>query len=197
MKSKLISTQMLVRVAMMAAIAFILFKFFEIPAVAFYKLDLSGVPVLLAGFAMGPLAGMMTLAIKDLLGLIGSSTGGIGELADFLMLGSLTLTSAWLYQRNRTKRTTLVGMALGTVLMIIAGVLLNYYVLIPMYQHFMPLETIIGSASAAVPFLGIDSVWKLVLLVTAPFNLVKGFILSAVTYYLYRYLAPFLKKGRI
>lgn len=197
MKNKLVSTQMLVRVAMMAAIAFILFKFFEIPAVAFYKLDLSGVPVLLAGFAMGPLAGMMTLAIKDLLGLIGSSTGGIGELADFLMLGSLTLTSAWLYQRNRTKRTTLVGLALGTVLMIIAGVLLNYYVLIPLYQHFMPLEAIIGSASAAVPFLGIDSVLKLVLLVTAPFNLVKGVILSAVTYYLYRYLAPFLKKGRI
>ncbi len=197
MKSKLVSTPMLVRVAMMAAIAFILFKFFEIPAVAFYKLDLSGVPVLLTGFAMGPLAGMMTLAIKDLLGLIGSSTGGIGELADFLMLGSLTLTSAWLYQRNRTKRTTLVGMALGTVLMIIAGVLLNYYVLIPLYQNFMPLEAIIGSASAAVPFLGIDSVLKLVLLVTAPFNLVKGVILSTVTYYLYRYLAPFLKKGRI
>jgi riboflavin transporter FmnP len=197
MKKKLITTQMMVRVALLAAIAFILFKFFEIPAVAFYKLDLSGVPVLLAGFAMGPLAGIMTLAIKDLLGLIGSSTGGIGELADFLMLGSLTLTSALIYQRHRTKRTTLMGMALGTVLMIIAGMLLNYYVLIPLYQNFMPLESIIGMASAAVPFLGIDSVAELVLLVTGPFNLVKGVILSAVTYYLYRYLAPFLKKGRV
>ena len=66
-RKKLVSTQMMVRVALLSAIAFILFRFFEIPVVGFYKMDLSGIPILLAGFAMGPLAGMLTLLIKDLL----------------------------------------------------------------------------------------------------------------------------------
>ncbi len=197
MSKKLINTQMMVRVAMLAAVSYILFRFFEIPAVAFYKLDLSGVPVLLAGFAMGPLAGLMTLAVKDLLAVIGSATGGIGELADFLMVGALLLASAVPYQRSRTKKTVLWGMLAGTVLMTIVGMLTNYYILIPLYQQFMPLEAIVGAASAAVPFMGIDSVAEVIFYVTAPFNIVKGLILSGVTYILYRYLGPILKKGRI
>lgn len=198
MEKKIVSTQMLVRVALLSAISFVLFKFLEIPAVAFYKLDLSGVPVLLAGFAMGPLAGILTLLVKDVLAvLVGSGTGGIGELADFLMLGCLVLATAIPYQKQRNKKVVLIGMAVGTVLMTIAGVILNYYVLIPLYKAFMPEEAIIAAAAAAVPFAGIDSLVKVVLFVTAPFNIVKGIIVSAVTYYLYRYLGPVLKKGRV
>ncbi len=193
-----VSTQMMVRVALLSAIAFILFKFLEIPAVAFYKLDLSGIPVLLAGFAMGPLAAILTLAIKDLLAVVvGSATGGIGELADFLMLSCLVLTTAVPYQRRRTKGVVIWGMVAGTILMAIAGVLVNYYMLIPLYTSFMPEEAIISAAAAAVPFAGIDSLVDVVLYVTAPFNLVKGIILSVLTYYLYRYMGPILKKGRL
>ncbi|NLD35161.1 MAG: ECF transporter S component [Clostridiales bacterium] len=198
MAKKVVSTQMMVRVALLAAISFILFKFLEIPAVAFYKLDLSGIPALLAGFAMGPLAAILTLAIKDLLAVVvGSATGGIGELADFLMLSCLVLATAVPYQRKRNKQVVLWGMVAGTVLMTIAGVLLNYYVLIPLYTRFMPEEAIIAAAAAAVPFAGIDSLVKVVLFVTAPFNIVKGAIISVLTYYLYRYMGPVLKKGRL
>ncbi len=197
MSKKLVSTQMMVRVALLAAISFILFRFFEIPTIAFYKLDLSGVPVMLAGFAMGPLAGILTLAIKDLIGLIGSSSGGIGELADFCVLGAMVIATAIPYQYRRTKRVTLIGMAVGTVLMVIVGMIMNYYVLIPMYEKFMPLDVIVKIASDAVPFAGIDSVEKVILFVTAPFNLLKGVVLSVLTYILYRYLSPMLKKGRL
>lgn len=198
MNKKLISTQMLVRVALLAAIAFLLFKFLEIPTIAFYKLDLSGVPVLLAGYAMGPLAGILTLAVKDLLAVVvGSGTGGVGELADFLMLACLVLATAVPYQFRRSKPVVLWGMVAGTLLMTVAGVLLNYYVLIPLYTKFMPEAAIISAAAAAVPFAGIDSLVKVVLYVTAPFNLLKGIVLSAVTYYLYRFLGPVLKKGRL
>ncbi|MHC1785877.1 MAG: ECF transporter S component [Christensenellales bacterium] len=197
MSKRLFSTQMMVRVALLAAVSFILFRFFEIPAIAFYKLDLSGVPVLLAGFAMGPLAGMMTLAVKDLLGLIGSSSGGLGELADFLMVGALVLSSSLIYLRHRSKKTVLWGMVVGTLLMTVMGALTNYYILIPLYEKFMPLDVIVSTAAAAVPFMGIDSVLEVVLYVTAPFNILKGLILSVVTYILYRYLGPVLKKGRL
>ena len=195
MTKRLVSTQMMIRVALLAAISFILFKFMEIPIVAFYQLDLSGIPLLLAGFAMGPLAGMLTLAVKDILAIIGTKTGMIGEVADFLMLACLVLPSAVLYQRKRELSSVLMGMAAGTVLMIIAGMLLNYYVLIPLYG--VSEEVLINMANAGVPFLGVDSAWKFVLLITGPFNLLKGGVLSVVTYLIYPYLSPILKKGRI
>ena len=196
-RKKLISTQMMVRVALLSAVAFVLFRFFEIPIVGFYKLDLSGIPVLLAGFSMGPLAGMLTLLVKNLLGLIGSSSGGIGEIADFVLLSCLILPPSIAYQKRRTRNTVLIGMLAGTLLMIPAGMMLNYYVLIPLYTSWMSAESIIGIIDQAVPFLKIDSMPKLIFYVTGPFNLLKGLVISVLTYVIYPYLSPLLKKGRI
>lgn len=196
-RRKLISTQMMVRVALLSAVAFVLFRFFEIPIVGFYKLDLSGIPVLLAGFSMGPLAGMLTLLVKNLLGLIGSSSGGIGEIADFVLLSCLILPPSIAYQKHRTRNTVLIGMLAGTLLMIPAGMMLNYYVLIPLYTSWMSAESIIGIIDQAVPFLNIDTMPKLIFYVTGPFNLLKGLVISVLTYVIYPYLSPLLKKGRI
>jgi len=169
----------------------------EIPVVGFYKIDLSGIPVLLAGFAMGPLAGIITLLIKDLLGIIGSSSGGIGEIADFFMLASLILPVTIIYHYRRTRATVLWGLMVGTILMIIFGMLLNYYVLIPLYTKFMSVEQIVAIMDKAIPFLKIDSLKKLIFYVTGPFNLLKGLVLSVLTYLIYPYVSPILKKGRI
>ena len=198
-RKKLISTQMMVRVALLSAVAFVLFRFFEIPIVGFYKLDLSGIPVLLSGFSMGPLAGMLTLLVKDLLGLIGSSSGGIGEIADFAMLSCLILPPVIAYQKKRNRNTVLYGLMAGTLLMIIAGMLLNYYWLIPLYTggSAEAIQGIVRMFDNALPFLNIDTVPKMILYVTGPFNLLKGLVISILTYVIYPYLSPLLKKGRI
>ena len=65
-------TKSMVRVAVMAGIAFVL-MFIDFPllfvAPSFMKLDLSDVPGLIAGFAMGPAYGVMVQFIKVLLNL--------------------------------------------------------------------------------------------------------------------------------
>ena len=48
----------LTRCGLLAAMAVILY-YIEIPVVAFYKLDLSTMPAILAGFAMGPVQGCL------------------------------------------------------------------------------------------------------------------------------------------
>ena len=55
----------------------------------------------------------------------------------------------------------------------------------------------ISKGDQAVPFLHIDSLGKLIFYVTGPFNLLKGLVISVVTYLIYPYLSPLLKKGRI
>ncbi|MEG0513520.1 MAG: ECF transporter S component, partial [Clostridia bacterium] len=82
-RKALVSTQNLTVISILAAISAVLYMV-EIPVVLFYKLDFSNLPVLLGTFAMGPFAGMLVLLVKDLLGLLHSSSQGVGEIADFL-----------------------------------------------------------------------------------------------------------------
>ncbi len=188
-----LQTWKLTRIALLSAIAFMLFQL-EIPVVAFYKLDFSTFPAILAGFSMGPLAGVAVVAIKDLLHLLQTSTGGVGELADFLMSAAFVVPASIIYAHNRTLKGALIGLAVGIVSIIIVGVLTNYFVLIPFYQNFMPIDAIIGAGKAIFP--RINSLLDLVLTVTALFNLIKGVALSLVTFLSYKRLSPLLHNRR-
>ena len=184
-----ISVGVMTRIAVLAAIASVLFLV-EIPVVAFYKLDLSNIPVLLGAFSMGPVPGLVILAIKSAVGLLHSSSAGVGELADFVMGAALVIPAAMIYHQNKTRKNAIIGMAVGTVCMIVAGILMNKYVLIPFYMgaFHMDMEGILNFAKVS----GVDSEWKLLLLVTGPFNLLKGVVLSIVAGLIYKPLSPIL-----
>ena len=188
-RKKLFSTSNLTRMALLAAMASVLFLV-EIPVVAFYKLDLSNVPVLLGAFAMGPVPGLIILGLKSLIGLLHSSSAGVGELADFIMGAALVIPAGLLYHREKTRKNALLGMAAGTVCMIAVSVMANKFIMLPFYMgaYHMDMQGILNYAGVA----GIDSEWKLLLLITGPFNLLKGVMLSLVTGAIYKPLSPLL-----
>lgn len=82
---------------------------------------------------MGPVPGTLILLVKSLLGLLHSSSQGVGELADFLMGFAMLLPAGLIYQRNKTRKGALIGMAVGTVVATIVAVLSNLYIMIPFY----------------------------------------------------------------
>ena len=184
-----LSAATMARIAILAAAASILFLI-EIPIVAFYKLDLSNIPVLLGAFSMGPVPGVIILALKSAIGLLHSSSAGVGELADFVMGAALVIPASVIYHRNKNRKNAIIGMAIGTVCMVIVGVLMNKWVMLPFYMgaFHMDMDGIIKAAGVA----GVDSEWKLLLLVTGPFNLLKGVVLSIVTALIYKPLSPIL-----
>lgn len=190
-KGKQLPVQYLTRIAVLGALSVILFMI-EIPVIAFYKLDLSTLPALLGAFSMGPLPGLAILLIKDLLGMLKSSSMYVGELADFIMGAAFILPASLMYRRNKTRKTALLGMLTGTLCMIVVAILINWKIVIPFYMTAfnMPMESIVAMAQGAMPF--VDTEWKLLLCVTAPFNLLKGIVLSALTYVLYKRLSPLL-----
>ena len=192
-KKELFSTKNLTRMAILVAIASILFMI-EIPVVAFYKLDLSNIPVLLGAFSMGTVPGIIILALKSLIGLLHSSSAGVGELADLIMGAALVIPASLIYQHEKTKKNALIGLAVGTVCMIVVSVFVNKWIMLPFYMgaFHMDMDSILKYANVA----GVDSEWKLLLLITAPFNLLKGVVLSAVTSLIYKPLSPLLK-GKI
>ena len=183
------SVATMTRIAILAAAASILFLI-EIPIVAFYKLDLSNIPVLLGAFSMGPVPGVIILALKSAIGLLHSSSAGVGELADFVMGAALIIPASVIYHRKKSRKNAIIGMAIGTVCMVIVGVLMNKWVMLPFYMgaFHMDMDGIIKAAGVT----GVDSEWKLLLLVTGPFNLLKGVVLSIVTALIYKPLSPIL-----
>lgn len=181
----------LTRCGLLAAMAVILY-YIEIPIVAFYKLDLSTLPAVLAGFAMGPVQGAVVVIIKNLVHMLGTSTACVGELADILMSGAFVVPASLYYRRHKDRKGALQAMLIGSAAMVAAGVLVNYFVLIPAYQTLMnlPLEVIIGMGQKVFGF--IDTKVELVMAITAPFNVLKAAVLSATTYLLYKRVSPLL-----
>ena len=188
-KRPLLSAGTMTRIAILAATASILFLL-EIPVVAFYKLDLSNIPVMLGAFSMGTVPGLIILGLKSAIGLLHSSSAGVGELADFIMGAALLIPASLIYHRNKTRKNALIGMIIGTVCTAVVGVLVNKFIMLPFYMgaFHMDMDAIVKSAKVA----GVDSEWKLLLLITGPFNLLKGAVLSAVTFLIYKPLSPIL-----
>ena len=154
------SVGVMTRIAILAAAASILFLI-EIPVVAFYKLDLSNIPVLLGAFSMGTVPGLIILGIKSAIGLLHSSSAGVGELADFIMGAALVIPASLIYHRNKTRKNAIIGMAVGTICMVIAGIMANKWIMLPFYMgaFHMDMDGIIKAAGVA----GVDSEWKLLL----------------------------------
>ena len=190
-KRRILTTRQLATVAILAAIAAVLFMI-EIPMALFYKLDLSSLPVLLGAFAMGPLPGTMILLVKAALGLLHSTSQGVGELADFIMGFAMMFPAALVYQRVKNRSGAITGMVLGTVIATIVAILTNVYLMIPFYSaaYGMPVESIVAMGTGLIP--AVNSVWTFVFFITGPFNLIKWVVISVVTALVYKPLSPIL-----
>ena len=153
-QKKTFSVQSLTRIAMLAAVASVLFLI-EIPIVAFYKLDLSNIPVLLGAFSMGTVPGLAILGLKSLIGLLHSTSAGVGELADLIMGAALVIPASLMYHRKKTRKNALLGMAVGTVCMVVTGVLVNKWIMLPFYMKafHMDMQGILNYAKVS----GVDS----------------------------------------
>lgn len=189
MKEKVFTTKNVVLMGMFAALGAVL-MLFEIPlpflAPSFYGLDLAEVPMLVGTFALGPAAGIVMEFVKILIKLLlkPTSTGFVGEFANFAIGAALIVPAGIIYRHHKTKKGAVIGMVVGTVSMAVVGVLVNALVMLPFYSNFMPLENILAAGAAINPAVG--SVWTFAVLCVGPFNVVKGVVVSLITALVYK-----------
>lgn len=185
--------QQITLVGLFAAISTIL-MFIEMPLPfmpPFLKVDLSGVPILIMGFMYGPVPAIYVTVIKDLVHMLSSQTGCVGELADIIILSSFAVVSSLLYRRNPSRKGVMLSVAAGAATITVVGALANKYMLIPFFSKIMPLEAIIDACHALNPM--INSLNAYVIFGAAPFNLIKGLILSFFTLLLYKKMDSFIR----
>ena len=174
-------TNYLVKIGMLSAISFLLQLLGSIMGLkigGFLEIELSDLPALIGTFALGPLAGVAIEFIKNLLHCFVTSTGFIGEGANFIVNGIFVLVSGILYKHNRTRRGAVIGMVVSVIAMTAAAMLANLFILLPLYM----------------PAAAFSDKLSLVFYTITPFNLCKGTALSILTFLLYKHLTPLLKQ---
>lgn len=179
--------------AMLSAIAFVLmFLEFSVPFMPeFIKLDLSELPALIGTFAMGPVSGVIICLIKNLLHLFMSTTGGVGELSNFILGVAFVLPAGLIYKRWKGRKSAVIGALVGALLMALISIASNYFIVYPVYYNFMPKEAILTAYQTI--FSGVDSILECLIVFNAPFTFVKGLFSVVITLVIYKHISPFLK----
>lgn len=187
----------LVRVSLLSAISFVLMIFPKVPFffIPFIDLDLSDLPALVAAIAMGPVFGVLIELFKNLIYFVTSSTtGGVGEFANFVIGVALVLPVGLLMKKDKSNRRLVQGLLLGSISMAIVGCVMNYFILLPFYSVFLgtDINGIIEWVAPVNRF--VQTKMSLVIFGVLPANLIKAFIVSVVGTALYRVLGPQLMK---
>lgn len=195
-KSKLYSPQKIRKLtvtAILAAVAAVLmFLQFSVPVMpGFIKMDVSNFPALIAAYAFGPVSGVGVCLIKNLINLFSTSTGGVGELSDFILGCMMVIPAGLIYKRKTTRGGAFLGSLVGAVCMASFSLLTNYYITYPIYTKFMTMEEIIAAYQLILP--RVQTLWQALLIFNVPFTFVKGMLCAALTFLVYKPLSPILK----
>lgn len=196
--NSMFKTSTLVKVGILSAIGYIL-MFISIPLPMFFpeflKIDVSDLPALLGGIALGPLPGLVVAFIKNLLQFVTgvSTTGGVGELANFLIGGSFVWVVSFMYSKKNDAKGIIIGLLLGIVVMTVVGCIANYSIILPFYSKIgLSMESIV-SASAVINPNVVDKI-TFILWIIAPFNILKASIMSLLTFPMYKKTEKILNK---
>ena len=185
--------------SILTAISFILYAFvkFPLPFIfpSFLDIQISDMPALLVGFALGPVAGCIIIVVKCCLKMLFgmSGTACVGELADIIVGIAFVLPASLFYKYNKNRKGAIWGMVLGTASAIVASLLSNWLILIPFYAKAYGMEAIIGMVNSLYPEVTAETFYNYYLpLAVLPFNLLRCAVCAVITYFVYKPLSKAL-----
>ena len=178
--------------AMLTAIAVVLqYIEFSIPIVpSFLKLDFSDLPELIGTFVLGPWWAVVICLLKNLIHIPFGTSGGVGELSNFLLGATFSLVAGLIYQHNKTRKTALLACGLGALAMAAVSFPTNYFIVYPAYANMWfggTTEPIVGMYKTILP--ASDTLVKSLLIFNVPFTLAKGIIVAVITMFIYKPLS--------
>lgn len=187
------NTRKITSIGMLSAVAFVLMFFdFSVPLMpSFIKMDISDLPALVGAFTLGPIAGVVIELVKNILHLLKTSTGGVGELSNFILGATFTAVAGLVYSNVKTRKGALIGSLVGALAMALISIPSNYFLVYPVYTAFMPMDAIIGAYQAINP--GADSLIKCLVMFNTPFTFIKGMVDVLITFLIYKKISPIIK----
>ncbi len=171
-----ISAKVIAQIAIFTAISYLIsfIEFPIFPMAPFLKLDFSNVFILIGGFSLGPVAGVVILFIKEVLCMLTSQSYFVGQLANFLMGLSFILFPTIVYKFKKGIKTVVLTLIIASVLQVLAGLLVNRFINFPLYG------------------LTKEAFYSLFYVILA-FNLIKAVVISILTILLYKRIKKIMR----
>ncbi len=191
LKTKLTTRQITV-IGFFSALSYVL-MLFHLPFkyMGFLELEFSDIPAIIAALAYGPLSGALIELVKNLIKAVtASTTGCVGELSNFIVNSCYIIPLGIIFKK--LKLNALIGFAAANIGFIISGIIINYYVTVPLYAKlFGGMDNVISLSSKTIP--AISSLRDIVILGITPFNVFKGIVVSIIGWYCYKLLNRIIK----
>ena len=174
------TTRQLVTLSLMCALS-ILLSFIEFPifpSASFLKLDVSLVPAMVVAFAYGAPSGLLCgIACAVAHGII---TGDwVGSLMNIIVAIVYVLPASLVYSKIKNLKGAIIGLSISTVCMIVAVSAANL---------------VIDPTFYGIPF---DVVAALILPAIAPFNLIKGVVVSVLSIVVFKGVKGILDDAQV
>ena len=170
MNTEKINIQKICQLGILAAISIVLVLAVHFPifqSAPYLEYDMADVPILLAAFTVGPFGGLAVLLVVSLIQaffLGGNSI--IGFIMHFVASGALVLVAGLIFSKYKTTKSMIIGLVLGSLCMTAF--------IIPLNLIFTPL---LGTP--------VDMVKSIIVPVLIPFNLIKSFGNSIISFLLF------------
>lgn len=181
------TTKKIVLIALFTALSYVV-SFLEIPlplfGASFLKLDFGNVFIVLIGFLLGPVEGLIVCFLKEGLRCLTSSSLCAGELANFIMTGAYLLLPSLAYKYKKSLKTVLVTLSISCVIATGVALLANRFIIFPTFAYLYG-GTIFGMTVVEA----FSAFWVAVLI----FNLIKTVCVGLLTVLLYKKLSNFIK----
>ena len=174
------SAKLIAKMGMMAAIACVLglFRFPILPMVPFLTYDFADIPIIISAFAFGPVAGILiTLIVSFIQAFLLGGDQLYGFIMHVISSGAFVLIASLIYQRNKTKKTAIIGLVVAMIVTIILMGFANYFIT----PYYYGGEGMRQAVVQLMPFILL-------------FNLIKWAGNSVITLLIYKRISPFLNR---
>lgn len=178
-------TRMLTTLSVLTALSIVLMlliRFPVFPSAPYLEYEPMDVPILIAGFVYGPLAGLLVTMISSVIQgfTVSAAVGGwVGVLMHFIATGTFVTVASLIYRKKHTLIGAIVGLVIGAI---------------AMSAIMIPANLIITPAFYGTP---IDVVKAMIYPVLVPFNLIKATINGVVTFFIYKPLRKHVLKNAV
>lgn len=168
--------------AMLIAVSIVLvylIHFPIFPAAAFLEYDPADIPILIGGFAYGPLAGILLVVVASVIqGFTVSAQSGVyGIIMHIIASVVLVTIAAGIYRLIHKRVGAIIGLVLGTICMGVVMMVANHFIT-PVFMG-APVEVV-------------DA---MLLPVILPFNLIKAGVNSIITFLIYKTISRHIIHG--
>lgn len=175
-----LSTNHLVVISLLTAMSYVSMLLIRIKFFNFLTYDPKDVVIMLAGMAFGPLVTIiMSLAVSFIEFVTVSGDGVMGLLMNILSTVSYVTVATVIYRKDKTTKSLIIGLIIGSILMSIVMVGWNYLIT-PIYLGIPRAEVV-----------------KLLVPVILPFNLIKSTINSVIIILIHKPVIEVLKQSKV